>query len=81
MQIRKRCWWPAKPWRRCLGHTEASLSHRFFVPVQVKVAYEKVMGAKGGTASMELRQTIRSEPTLDEQLTSLASCRVYELAR
>eukprot|EP00439_Symbiodinium_sp_Y106_P030789 s1890_g3.t1 len=45
---------------------------------KVKVAYEKVMGAKGGTASMELRQTIRAEPTLDEQLTSLES---YAMAR
>ena len=30
---------------------------------------------------MELRQTIRAEPTLDEQLTSLASCRIHESAR
>ena len=53
------------------------LSHaaRYACSCKVKVSYEKVSGTKGGTASVELRQSMRAEPTLDEQLTSLVSCR------
>ena len=44
------------------------------IPREVKVSYEKLIGTKGGTASMELGQTAREEPTLDDQLISLVSC-------
>ncbi|CAE7722286.1 Scn3a [Symbiodinium pilosum] len=46
---------------------------------KVKVSYEKLIGTKGGTASMELGQTAREEPTLDDQLISLESYAIKRL--